>query len=253
MKQILLFAISAILISCQGFKGKQSLSDSGLNKDTIQTKFFKENVAQDSIKILDFIKFSKDTYNQERIIYIDYKFNNADRKRVLTDKLEKHKAEIMIDNSKDSIKNSFVSQIRDLNDTYVSIRKYKHDYCLYYFDIYFSRTITDTSMIFNDMDGITSYRFKNVTKDGNAYIYEFADNTYNIKQIIAKTIDSELKIQVWQRATLVDKNEIMYSYVLEIPAKNISKIPILYTLTNDAVDQSFDKFDELDLEKEFKK
>jgi hypothetical protein len=66
-------------------------------------------------------------------------------------------------------------------------------------------------------------------------------------------IDSKMGIQIWQDERVDEKNESMFSYEMVIPAKMISKIPILYTLTNDMVDQSYDNFDDIDLEKLFKK
>jgi hypothetical protein len=102
------------------------------------------------------------------------------------------------------------------------------------------------------MDGFTSYKLKNSKKENDCYIFEFKNNQNQMSKIVAKVVDPKLRIQIWQTETMIDMKP-MFSYDMVIPSRLISRFPILYTLTSDMVDQSCDKFDDIDLEKEFKK
>lgn len=222
------------------------------NQDTISSKYFSEIMNNDSVKILDYKKYKTEYSDEvESIKYVDFRNNNSEKNRLRKIKIDSLLTKVQIANQANGeTKVSLTSNHPELLGLYLPSEKLSNDYCFYYYDIEYYILLTDSLYITNDMEGLMGSYYSDISKEGDIITIQTQDNPYTSK-IEIKLTNDKYNASVWRFSSKTNPNSFYYR--LFIPISNISKVPILYTLTPGELDDIYEGFDKLSLEEIFNK
>jgi len=216
-----------------------------ISKDTVINEYIKTLIDSDSVQILEYSKIKYEEMPEiidERCVYIDYRINTDLKKRMsnffnqLETEIRKGKVfsnEYPVDSS--AVENTF----NKLNDIYFTASSLKNQIVLFEYDMFYPTIISDTSILFKDMEGWIDSKFNRIEKENgnfNFFVYGYRNS---IQKYGIKLLDTEDDVQIWN---LSDKY-----YFLKIPLDKAMALPVLHILNTGGLDDVYENFDELNL------
>ena len=254
---IFLFKLTFISETYSSDRNKIPVKEIKISKDTVINETIKTLIDSKSVQILEYKKLIDNEFPEivdERCVYIDYRKKSEIKEYMskfdseLQEKIEKGKL-IQVDYAinGETVNNNF----NNLIDTYVSIYKINNHNVLFQPDIPYRVIMTDTSMIFKALDGWYNNKYKTIEKRGDTFFIEIYNDKYYVDRFEIKIIDKEKNIQVWRTSIETSDGERTYYYRLNIPLKNAHDIPVLNIYNTAGLDDIYENFDDLNLEKLF--
>lgn len=250
MKRMLLiyFLILSFLISCKSPGPTKPISISTDTLKNIKSEYFPSIIKQDSIKILKFETSIVDSSKEESLLYIDFKRNNPDKRKIqeITSKEIVSKAREYMNSVNSIPKDSILNPFPEILGTYIRVEKFNGDYCINFNQIDYFFCITDSLFVSRSQEGFEGYSFSNFSKKNGNYVIGTLNKPENTT-IEIKFLKDKYNACVWRETYYLFKSEPKVIYRLLVPVKNITNIPIIYTLYSAGFDDSFDGFDKISL------
>lgn len=251
------FLIILHCVSCKSPNPKNSLLTPSDTLKNLIKEHFQTIIRQDSIKILRFDSvrlYSNKEYFDRVIHYLDFKVNNPHKRMLQKINISEVKSEARKFMTLNHVipKNSVVNPYSEILGTYIEAKFYKDNFCMDNNIICFY-CITDSLFIFRSMEGYEGHYYHSVKKETNVYNIEISSDYSKNRKIEIKLLKDKFNAIIWRDSYYSITPEPEVRFNLLIPVKSITNIPVLYTKDTDGLVESFDKFDQISLEKLFNK
>ena len=244
-----------LLLSIQAY-GQETFKSIKITPDTVKLDWIKKQINNDSIV---FLEYQKIRYNEmpnvvdERVVYLDF------RKTDIREKISNVKKQLknIIDNKsylkvyKTDKYGNKINPYKEITNIYIPIYKLNDNYIVFLPDFDYPRIISDTAYLYKDDEGLLLYYFQDVNKNQKLYNLSFNDFQNHFSKIIFQFYDKEKKISVWEEVFIGVNNKEFRNYKLYVPLEEAIKYPLLNIVNTGGLDDVYDKFDKLYLEKRF--
>ncbi|NOU62340.1 hypothetical protein [Marinifilum caeruleilacunae] len=250
---LLFFSITLIQLA----NGQENFKSLTISSDSIKTSPILAEINNDSIVILEYKKIRYDDMPgvvDERVVYIDF------QKRNILNEINKVKSQlesIINGNSFQKVYKAGDKTYKKITEkeiikTYIPIHKLNGHYVAFLPDLEHPRIISDTAFFYKDDEGLMQHSIQEFFKENNTYSLLYQDFKGKVSKKEIKYYDTTKGILVWKETHVgVNDNEFI-NFRLYIPLDDLIKYPLLNIQNTGGLDDIYEKFDKVDLEKKFK-
>ena len=238
--------------------GQETFKSITIDTDTVNSSWIKEQINNDSLRILEYQKIrytDMPDIIDERIVYVDL------QKSILFEEIKKYsdqltsilKGESYYIIQRTSGNENVINPYKQISDTYVQIHKLNNEYILFLPDFNHLRIISDSAFMYKDDESLLCYYLNEINKINDSYEINYHDFQHKICQKTIQSYDRNKEILVWKETHIANGDQEFTNYRMYIPITEAISYPLLNIINTGGLDDVYDKFDNLDLEKLFKK
>jgi hypothetical protein len=226
---IFLFSISIFLGSCI-HNDKQTSTINNAQNDSIVFKepYIKERLETDSIEVIKKIKVKDTVHSVQKIIFIDNKYCNIDKRYVQkqADSINKHFNFADYQKYFNDTNSRASNPFPELNSTYLEVKKYHGKYVLPSDFILFSM-ISDSFFMGTSLMEHAFCRIHHSSKEG--YVYKIKTG-WSIENFMIEivVVDNNSGLQIWKTI----HSDLRVEYHLQMPLRTALKLPIIYSMND---------------------